>query len=189
MRSYLRGSTEFEFTPNTEIPNPLPCFFLKKSKNATQQPSVMDIAASVAPNSICMFRSPMASPTHSPSMKRRSETGPAAYRHIAPDGLPARRVSSVDISTVNEKLESLMNDKENNNKTPLKRRTTVASMCPIFKSSNFKRDESIDEDEDDEEEIENGDRKEINGDASLIGMDEESLTELVELSQQIEANL
>lgn len=61
-------------------------------------------------------------------------------------------------------------------------------MCPIFKSS-FKRGESIDEDEDDEEEIENGDGKEINGDASLIGMDEESLTELVELSQQIEANL
>ncbi|KAL9973489.1 hypothetical protein ACROYT_G019957 [Oculina patagonica] len=187
-KRYLRGSTEFEFTPNTEIPNPLPCFFLKKSKNATQLPSIMDIAASVAPNSICMFRSPMASPTHSPSMKRRSETGPAAYRHIAPDGLPTRRVSAVDISTVNEKLEGLRNDQENNNKAPLKRRTTVASMCPIFKLS-FKRSESIDEDEDDEEEIENGDGKEINGDASLIGMDEESLTELVELSQQIEANL
>ena len=70
------------------------------------------------------------------------------------------------------------------------RRTTVASMCPILKASNFKRGESFDEHEDDEEEeIGNGDEKEINGDASLIGMDEESLTELVELSKQIEANL
>lgn len=187
--SYLRGSTEFEFTPNTEIPNPLPCFFLKKSKNATQQPSIMDIAASVAPNSICMFRSPMASPTHSPGMKRRSETGPAAYRHNVPDGLPTRRLSSVDISSVNEKLESLRNDKENNNKVPLRRRTTVAGMCPMFKTNSFNRDESFDEDEDDDEEIENGDGEEINCEASLIGMDEESLTELVELSQQIEANL
>lgn len=95
----------------------------------------------------------------------------------------------MDISTVNEKLDSWRKDQENNNKAPLKRRTTVASMCPIYKASTFARGESIDEDEDVEEEIENGDGKEINGDASLIGMDEESLTELVELSQQIEANL
>lgn len=167
----------------------MPCFFLNKSKNARQQPSIMDIAASVAPNSICMFRSPMASPTHSPSTKRRSDTGPAAYRHNAPDGLPVRRVSAVDISSVNEKLEGLRNDKENNNKVPMRRRTTVASMCPIYKTNNFRRDESFDEDEDDDEEIENDEGKEINGDASLIGMDEESLSELMELSQQIEANL
>lgn len=62
-------------------------------------------------------------------------------------------------------------------------------MCPIYKTNNFRRDESFDEDEDDDEEIENGEGKEINGDASLIGMDEESLSELMELSQQIEANL
>lgn len=151
----------------------------------------MDIAASVAPNSICMFRSPMASPTHSPSTKRRSDTGPAAFRHNAPDGLPVRRVSAVDISSVQEKLEDFNNDKDNNNKAPLRRRTTVASMCPMYKTNSFKRDESFDEDEDDDEdeEIEKDEGKEINGDASLIGMDEESLSELVELTQQIEANL
>lgn len=71
----------------------------------------------------------------------------------------------------------------------MRRRTTVASMCPIYKTNNFRRDESFDEDEDDDEEIENDEGKEINGDASLIGMDEESLSELMELSQQIEANL
>ena len=133
----------------------------------------------------------MASPTHSPSMKRRSDTGPAAYRHNAPDGLPVRRVSAVDISSVNEKLEDLRNDKENNNKAPLRRRTTVASMCPMYKTNNFRRDESFDEDEDDDEDevIEKDEGKEMNGDACLIGMDEESLSELVELSQQIEANL
>ena len=59
----------------------------------------------------------------------------------------------------------------------------------MFKTNSFNRDESFDEDEDDDEEIENGDGEEINCEASLIGMDEESLTELVELSQQIEANL
>lgn len=151
----------------------------------------MDIAASVAPNSICMFRSPMASPTHSPSTKRRSDTGPAAFRHNAPDGLPVRRVSAVDISSVQEKLEDFNNDKDNNNKAPLRRRTTVASMCPMYKTNSFKRDESFDEDEDEDEdeEIEKDEGKEINGDASLIGMDEESLSELVELTQQIEANL
>ena len=157
----------------------------------------MDIAASVAPNSICMFRSPMSSPTHSPSTKRRSDTGPAAYRHNAPDGLPVRRVSAVDISLAKEKLEDLTYGKDNNNKAPLRRRTTVASMCPMYKTNSFRRDESFDEDEDedddddddDDEEIEKDDGKEINGDASLIGMDEESLSELVELSQQIEANL
>lgn len=151
----------------------------------------MDIAASVAPNSICMFRSPMASPTHSPSTKRRSDTGPAAFRHNAPDGLPVRRVSAVDISSVQEKLEDFNNDKDNNNKAPLRRRTTVASMCPMYKTNSFKRDESFDEDEDDDEdeEIEKDEGKETNGDASLIGMDEESLSELVELTQQIEANL
>ena len=64
-------------------------------------------------------------------------------------------------------------------------------MCPMYKTNSFKRDESFDEDEDDDddEEIEKDEGKEINGDASLIGMDEESLSELVELSQQIEANL
>lgn len=151
----------------------------------------MDIAASVAPNSICMFRSPMASPTHSPSTKRRSDTGPAAFRHNAPDGLPVRRVSAVDISSVQEKLEDFNNDKDNNNKAPLRRRTTVASMCPMYKTNSFKKDESFDEDEDDDEdeEIEKDEGKETNGDASLIGMDEESLSELVELTQQIEANL
>jgi len=97
----------------------------------------------------------------------------------------------VDISSVNEKLEDLTNGKENNNKAPMRRRTTVASMCPMYKTNSFKRDESFDEDEDDDddEEIEKDEGKEINGDASLIGMDEESLSELVELSQQIEANL
>ena len=153
----------------------------------------MDIAASVAPNSICMFRSPIASPTHSPSTKRRSDTGPAAYRHNAPDGLPVRRVSAVDISSVKDKLEDFTNGKENNNKAPLRRRTTVASMCPMYKTNSFMRDDSFDEDEsdddDDDEEIEEDEGKEINGDASLIAMDEESLSELVELSQQIEANL
>ena len=153
----------------------------------------MDIAASVAPNSICMFRSPMTSPNHSPLTKRRSDTSPAAYRHNVPDGLPVRRVSAVDISSVNEKLEDLNNGKDNNNKAPMRRRTTVASMCPMYKTNSFKRNESFDEDEDDDndddEEIEKDEEKEINGDASLIGMDEESLSELMELSQQIEANL
>lgn len=102
-----------------------------------------------------------------------------------------RRVSAVDISSVQEKLEDFNNDKDNNNKAPLRRRTTVASMCPMYKTNSFKRDESFDEDEDDDEdeEIEKDEGKEINGDASLIGMDEESLSELVELTQQIEANL
>ena len=146
----------------------------------------MDIAASVAPNSICMFRSPMTSPTHSPLTKRRSETGPAAFRHH-PDGMPPRRVSSVDASSINEKLESLKHE-ENNNK---RRRTTVTSVCPIYKSSAFKRDESIDEDEDDDNDNDNDEEAkiEINGEASLIGMDEESLAELVELSQKIDSTL
>lgn len=131
----------------------------------------------------------MTSPTHSPLTKRRSDTGPAAYRHNAPDGLPVRRVSAVDISSVNEKLEDLSNDKENN-KAPLRRRTTLPSMCPMYKTNNFKRDESFDEEEvdEDEEEIEI-EKDELNGEASLIGLDEESLSELVDLSQQIEANL
>ena len=75
----------------------------------------------------------------------------------------------------------------------MRRRTTVASMCPMYKTNSFRRDESFDDDEDeddeDDEEIEKDEVKEINGDASLIGMDEESLSELVELTQQIEANL
>lgn len=59
------------------------------------------------------------------------------------------------------------------------------------KANSFNRDDSIDEAADDDEEIEdsNLDIKNINGDASLIGMDEESLTELVELSQKIETTL
>lgn len=67
----------------------------------------------------------------------------------------------------------------------------MTTVCPIYKASTFKRDESIDEDVDDDEEIKdsNGGEKEINGDASLIGLDEESLTELVELSQKIESTL
>ena len=64
-------------------------------------------------------------------------------------------------------------------------------MCPMYKTNNFRRDESFDEEEvdEDEEEIEKDEGKELNGEASLIGMDEESLSELVDLSQQIEANL
>ena len=142
----------------------------------------MDIAASVAPNSVCMFRSPMASPTHSPLMKRRSETGPAAFRHAHPDGMPPRRVSSVDVMSVNERLE-LLKEEGNNNK---KRRTTVHGTCPIFKSKSISRDQSIEENEDDDDDE---GRLDLNGDASLIGMDEESLEELVELTQHIDSIL
>ena len=142
----------------------------------------MDIAASVAPNSVCMFRSPMTSPTHSPLMKRRSETGPAAFRHAHPDGMPPRRVSSVDVMSVNERLE-LLKEEGNNNK---KRRTTVHGTCPIFKSKSISRDQSIEENEDDEDDE---GRLDLNGDASLIGMDEESLEELVELTQHIDSTL
>lgn len=80
---------------------------------------------------------------------------------------------------------------EQGNKHTKKRRITVTSLCPIRKASSFNRDESFDEAEDDDEEIEDSNRgdKNINGDASLIGMDEESLTELVELSQKIETTL
>lgn len=186
-KRYLQKSKEFEFTPNTEIPNPLTCFFLTRSKDAKSKPSIMDIAASVAPNSICMFRSPMTSPSHSPSMKRRSQTGPADFRHPHPDRLPIRRMSAIDATSVNEKLESLRREENNN----MRRRTTVTSLCPIFKSNHFKQGKKVngnenvcgDEDEDDNE------KGDINGDASLIGMDEESLAELMKLTQKIDSTL
>lgn len=185
---YLQRSKEFEFAPNNEIPNPLTCFFLTRNKDARKNPSIMDIAASVAPNNICMFRSPMTSPSHSPSMKRRSETGPADLRHPHPDGLPTRRVSSVDVTSIQEKLERLRQGETNNNIK--RRRTTVASLCPVFRSSHFKRDDSISENDNDEDEDEETEpRGDINGGASLIGMDEESLTELVELTQKIDSTL
>ena len=52
----------------------------------------------------------------------------------------------------------------------------------------MRRDENIEEDEDVNDDDEEG-KIEVNGDASLIGMDEESLAELVELSQQIDSTL
>ena len=120
-------------------------------------------------------------------MKRRSETGPADFRHPHPDRLPIRRVSAIDATSVNDKLESLRREENSN----LRRRTTVTSLCPIFKSNHFKQGENINGNEnvcDDEDEDENG-KGEMNGDASLIGMDEESLTELVELTQKIDSTL
>lgn len=131
----------------------------------------------------------MSSPTHSPSMKRRCETEPAAYRNNSPDGLPPRRVSSVDVASVHEKLESLRNEQQQDNKRPMKRRTTVATMCPIFKATNLKRAESFDEAENDDEETVDDNSNDVNGEALLIGIDEESLTELVELTQKIETTL
>lgn len=73
----------------------------------------------------------------------------------------------------------------------MRRRTTVTSLCPIFKSNHFKQGKKVngnenvcgDEDEDDNE------KGDINGDASLIGMDEESLAELMKLTQKIDSTL
>lgn len=186
--SYLQKCKEFEFTPNTEIPNPMTCFFLTRNKFAERKPSIIDIAASVAPNNICMFRSPRTSPSHSPPSKRRSETVPADLRSLNSDIPPMRRVSSIDSVSINEKLESLKQQEEGKSK---KRRTTLPSLCPMFKPSRFKQAESIDENDNEEEEDdddENG-KGEINGEASLIGLDEESLTELVQLTQKIDSTL
>lgn len=60
----------------------------------------------------------------------------------------------------------------------------VIFLCFVCKVNSFNRDDSIDEVVDDDEEIEdsNFDIKNINGDVFLIGMDEEFLMELVELS-------
>lgn len=188
--SYLQKSKEFEFTPNTEIPNPMSCFFLTRSKLAERKPSIIDIAASVAPNSICMFRSPRTSPSHSPPSKRRSETVPADLLSSNLDKPPMRRVSSIDSVSINEKLESLKRQEEGKSK---KRRTTLATLCPMFKPSHFKQSESIDEndneqEEEDDHDDENG-KGQMNGGASLIGLDEESLTELVQLTQKMDSTL
>ena len=100
--------------------------------------------------------------------------------------MPPRRVSSVDVVSINQKLESLKNEGINSNK---RRRTTVTSVCPIYKSNHFNRGESIDETDDVDDNGDDDGKVVINGDASLIGMDEESLAELVELTQKMESTL
>ncbi|XP_068701770.1 guanylate cyclase soluble subunit beta-1-like isoform X4 [Montipora foliosa] len=185
-KRYLQKSKEFDFTPNTEIPNPLTCFFLTRSKHAESRPSVIDIAASVAPNSICMFRSPINSPSHSPTAKRRSETVPADLHPSNPSKVPPRRISSIDAVYFNEKLESLEEDESKKKR----RRTTLPSLCPVFKPLHLKRGElSIDENDNEDAEDDDNGKGNLNGEASLIGLDEESLTELVELSQKIDSTL
>ena len=94
-------------------------------------------------------------------------------------------MSSVDISPLPDKLESIYG--EQGNDFVRRRRTTVASICPVYTSgrlNNYKKSNSIDEYEDDELTTQNE-----NGRTSLIGMDEEALKELVELSQKIDSTL
>ena len=91
----------------------------------------------------------------------------------------------MDVMSVSERLELLKEEGKNNKK----RRTTVHGTCPIFKSKSISRDQSIEENEDDEDDEDDEGRLDLNGDASLIGMDEESLEELVELTQHIDSTL
>lgn len=69
---------------------------------AARRASVVDIASSVAPNSICMFRSPIGSPTNSP--------------------VPRRRASSVEPVATPKETEKQFPV------CPMKRRTTVHKM-------------------------------------------------------------
>lgn len=87
---------------NDVVANPLPCYFVKRSALAAKRTLLSDITSSVAPNSVCMFRSPIASPTSSPTATRR-------------------RASSVEPASI-EQTQSMVPI------CPMKRRTTVHKM-------------------------------------------------------------
>ena len=111
---------------------------------------------------------------------------PADLHPSNPSKVPPRRISSIDAVYFNEKLESLEEDESKKKR----RRTTLPSLCPVFKPLHLKRGElSIDENDNEDAEDDDNGKGNLNGEASLIGLDEESLTELVELSQKIDSTL
>lgn len=86
---YLKYSTDFEFTQNNEIPNPLTCYFLKRKQ---QRPAVQ-LGSSDILNKVGNFQVPVIAP----DSRRRSDSGPEGVSIRQRDY--SRRGSSVDPPT------------------------------------------------------------------------------------------
>lgn len=88
---------DYVYEVNDLAPNPLPCYFVKRSVLAAKRNSLADITSSVAPNSVCVFRSPTGSPTA--TRRRASSVTPVSKSKESPKPMapvcPMKRRSTV----------------------------------------------------------------------------------------------